>query len=173
MPEFNLAQAVGMVSFILGILCFYQRNDRRLRIMMLAMNINHALHYALLGTLTSCISALLAALRTGVSIKTRSRSVGALLIGVSLLLGLYFTEHWYDLFAVAGTCIGTYALYWLSGIKMRLAFLVGASCWFTNNIIVGSIGGTLMEVSLLTMNSITILRLYYANKRKLSESSAS
>lgn len=43
---------------------------------------------------------------------------------------------------------------------MRIGFLLGAACWLTNNILVGSIGGTLLEVSLMAMNSMTIYRLY-------------
>ncbi|MCP3862549.1 MAG: YgjV family protein, partial [Aestuariibacter sp.] len=52
----------------------------------------------------------------------------------------------------------------LSGIKMRLAFLYGALCWLTNNIIVGSIGGTMLEATLLMVNSFTIWRLYILKK---------
>ena len=39
LPEFDLAQAIGMLSFALGILCFYQRDDQHLRIMMVVMNV--------------------------------------------------------------------------------------------------------------------------------------
>ncbi|NVK55843.1 MAG: YgjV family protein [Alteromonadaceae bacterium] len=163
-PEFNLAQAIGLLSFVLGILCFYQRDDQRLRIMMVVMNLNHALHFALLGAVTACLSALLAVVRTGLSIKTRSRNVAYLFIIITLLLGIALADVWYDLFPIMGTCIGTYALYCLSGIKMRVAFLLGAICWLTNNIIVGSIGGTLLEATLLVVNCITMWRLYIANK---------
>ena len=164
MPEFNLAQAFGLLSFVLGILCFYQKNDQRLRIMMVVMNLNHALHFALLGAFTACLSALLSVVRTGLSIKTRSRTVAYIFIVITLAIGLYFADVWYDLFPIIGTCIGTYALYCLSGIKMRLAFLCGALCWLTNNIIVGSIGGTMLEATLLMVNSFTIWRLYVASK---------
>ncbi len=153
-----------MLSFVLGILCFYQRSDQRLRIMMVVMNLNHALHFALLGAVTACLSALLAVVRTGLSIKTRSRAVAFIFIVITLVLGLTFADVWYDLFPIMGTCIGTYALYCLSGIKMRIAFLVGALCWLTNNIIVGSIGGTLLEATLLAVNCITMWRLYVAGK---------
>ena len=83
LPEFDLAQAIGMLSFALGILCFYQRDDQHLRIMMVVMNLNHALHFALLGAVTACLSALLSVVRTGISIKTRSRSVAYLFILIS------------------------------------------------------------------------------------------
>lgn len=164
LPELDLAQAIGMLSFALGILCFYQRDDQHLRIMMVVMNLNHALHFALLGAVTACLSALLSVVRTGISIKTRSRSVAYLFILISLAAGLYLAEVWYDLFPILGTCIGTYALFCLSGIRMRLAFLCGAICWLTNNIIVGSIGGTLLEATLLAVNSFTIIRLYRGQK---------
>ncbi|HCL12817.1 MAG TPA: YgjV family protein, partial [Alteromonas sp.] len=80
---------------------------------------------------------------------------------------------WYDLFPIMGTCIGTYALFCLSGIKMRLAFICGAICWLTNNILVGSIGGTLLEMTLLMVNCFTIWRLYVAGKLKISEKDTS
>lgn len=170
MPEFNVAQGFGLLSFVLGILCFYQKDDQRLRMMMVVMNLNHALHFALLGAFTSCLSALLSLVRTGLSIKTRSRVVAYLFIAITLALGLYVANVWYDLFPILGTCIGTYALYCLSGIKMRLAFLCGALCWLTNNIIVGSIGGTLLEVTLLVVNCTTIWRLYVAKKAEPANS---
>ncbi len=153
-----------MLSFVLGILCFYQRDDQHLRIMMVIMNLNHTVHFALLGAVTACLSALLSVLRTGLSIKTRSRPVGYLFIVISFALGVYLSHDWYDLFPILGTCIGTYALYCLSGIAMRVAFLCGALCWLTNNIIVGSIGGTLLEATLLVVNSFTIFRLYRGKK---------
>ena len=155
-----------MLSFVLGILCFYQKDDQHLRIMMVVMNLNHALHFALLGATTACLSALLSVVRTGLSIKTRSRIVAYIFIAITLALGIYLADVWYDLFPILGTCIGTYALYCLSGIKMRLAFLCGALCWLTNNIIVGSIGGTLLETTLLMVNSYTIWRLYVLRKLK-------
>lgn len=173
LPEFNLAQAFGMLSFVLGILCFYQKDDQHLRIMMVVMNLNHALHFALLGATTACLSSLLSVVRTGLSIKTRSRIVAYIFMVITLALGIYMADEWYDLFPILGTCIGTYALFCLAGIKMRLAFLCGAICWLTNNILVGSIGGTLLEMTLLMVNCFTIFRLYRAGKLNLSGSDAS
>ena len=162
-----------MLSFVLGILCFYQKDDQHLRIMMVVMNLNHALHFALLGATTACLSALLSVVRTGLSIKTRSRIVAYLFIAITLALGIYLAVVWYGLFPIMGTCIGTYALFCLSGIKMRLAFICGAICWLTNNILVGSIGGTLLEMTLLMVNCFTIWRLYVAGKLKISEKDTS
>ena len=71
-----------------------------------------------------------------------------------------FAEQWRDVWPILGTVIGTYSVFCLSGIRMRSGFLLGACCWLTNNILVGSIGGTLLEMTVIVMNSTTIYRLY-------------
>ncbi len=155
------AQALGFVSYALGILCFYQRDDKRLKIIMLTMNLNNTIHFALLGAATASLGSILSVFRTGLSLKTKKKSVAIIFILITMLLGYLVGESLGDVFPILGACIGTYALFCLSGIQMRLAFLAGAMCWLTNNIIVGSIGGTLLEMTLIIINGNTIRRLYF------------
>src|SRR5690606_34957764 len=145
MFELNLAQFFGMISFTLGILCFYPRDDKRLKIMMLLLQLNNVLHFGLLGAWTASLSALLSVARTGLAIRTRSRRLAYLFILLSVVLGILVGDRWTDIFPVLGACMGTYAVFCLRGIAMRIAFLIGACFWLTNNIIVGSLGGTLLE----------------------------
>lgn len=160
MVEIDLAQALGFLSFGLGISTFYQKNDRHLKILMLVFNLNHLLHFLLLGSMVSALSALLSALRTTTSIFTSSKWVAAIFILIGIVSGLGMAEHWWELWPIVGTVIGTYSLFVLSGIRMRIGFLAGANCWLINNILVGSIGGTLLEMTVIIMNLITIYRLY-------------
>lgn len=160
MAEIDLAQALGFLRFGLGISTFYQKNDRHLKILMLVFNLNHLLHFLLLGSMLSALSALLSALRTTTSIFTSSKWVAAILILIGIVSGLGMAEHWWELWPIVGTVIGTYSLFVLSGIRMRIGFLAGATCWLINNILVGSIGGTLLEMTVIIMNLITIYRLY-------------
>ncbi|ELP1877823.1 YgjV family protein [Vibrio vulnificus] len=160
MAEIDLAQALGFLSFGLGISTFYQKNDRHLKILMLVFNLNHLLHFLLLGSMLSALSALLSALRTTTSIFTSSKWVAAIFILIGIVSGLGIAEHWWELWPIVGTVIGTYSLFVLSGIRMRIGFLAGATCWLINNILVGSIGGTLLEMTVIIMNLITIYRLY-------------
>lgn len=168
MIDLSLAQALGFVSFGLGISSFYQKNDRRLKIIMFIFNLNHLLHFILLGSMVSALSAALSAMRTGSSIYTSSKYVAIIFLLAGAGLGLYITEHWWDLWPVMGTMIGTFAVFMLKGIPMRIAFLIGACCWLINNIIVGSIGGTLLELTLISVNSLTIYRLMRDQKRALA-----
>ncbi|MCU8375028.1 YgjV family protein [Vibrio vulnificus] len=160
MAEIDLAQALGFLSFGLGISTFYQKNDRHLKILMLVFNLNHLLHFLLLGSMLSALSALLSALRTTTSIFTFSKWVAAIFILIGIVSGLGMAEHWWELWPIVGTVIGTYSLFVVSGIRMRIGFLAGANCWLINNILVGSIGGTLLEMTVIIMNLITIYRLY-------------
>ncbi len=160
-----IAQALGFVSFGLGVSTFYQNDDRKLKIIMLIFNLNHLLHYFLLGSMTSALSAALSALRTGSAIYTSSKYVAAAFIVLGLGFGLKLADNWWDMWPIFGTVIGTYAVFMLQGIAMRVAFIVGAICWLINNIIVGSIGGTLLEMTLLTVNCTTIYRLLKDRKK--------
>ncbi|HHC7126262.1 TPA: YgjV family protein, partial [Vibrio parahaemolyticus] len=123
-------------------------------------------HFLLLGSMVSALSALLSALRTTTAIFVSSKRVAAVFIVISLVSGFWVAEQWRDLWPIIGTVIGTYSVFCLSGIRMRIGFLLGASCWLTNNILVGSIGGTLLEMTVIVMNLLTIYRLH----RQQSES---
>lgn len=65
-----VAQAVGLVSFLLGLSTFYQKDDKKLKVVMLMLNVNHLIHFLLLGSITSAIGALISALRTGTAMYT-------------------------------------------------------------------------------------------------------
>lgn len=160
MFENPLAQLVGLLSFALGIACFYQRSDSRLRTIMLVMQINNCIHFALLGAGTSVFSSVLSVVRTWLSFHTRSSLVAWLFIAISLSIGMWMAERWQDMLPVVGSCIGTYALFCLAGIQMRIAFLIGAIFWLSNNIVVGSLGGTLMESTFICINLRTIYKIY-------------
>lgn len=154
-----LGQFFGLLSFLLGIACFYQRDDRRLKIIMFAMQLNNCIHFALLAAPTAVMSSLFSMVRTGLSLYTRSALVAWLFIAASVALGIWLSDQWQDMLPVMGSCIGTYALFCLQGIRMRLAFLVGAGFWLSNNLWVGSIGGSLLEMTLITVNLRTIYKL--------------
>jgi hypothetical protein len=163
--EHTIAQLLGFVSLALGVSTFYQKNDRKLKVIMFIFNINHLIHFILLGSSVSAVSAGLSALRTGTSIYTSSKYVAAFFIITALSLGVYISKEWWDLWPIFGTALGTYSMFMLKGIRMRILFLISSFLWLTNNIIIGSIGGTLLEMSVIVMNSLTIYRMVRDQKR--------
>ncbi|OBW92646.1 permease [Gallibacterium genomosp. 3] len=163
---FNLPQFLGIVAFILGVLSFYQRNDKKLKIVMLIQNLTYMTHFLLLGSQVSALSSLLSACRTATAIYVSSKYVALFFVIIGITFGYVVSDSIWQFFPILGTTIGTISLFLLKGIPMRLLMLVGSGCWLTNNIIVGSFGGILLESTVIVMNSITILRLVLQNKEK-------
>ncbi|MGL6312455.1 YgjV family protein [Vibrio sp. WXL103] len=154
-----LAQILGFISLFMGIYTFYQKDDKKLKVLMMVFHINHLVHYFLLGSLVSVASSALSALRTATSIYVSSLFAAAGFIAISVVSGIYLMDSIHDIWPILGAAIGTYTVFCLKGIAMRIGFLIGAGCWLINNIIVGSIGGTLLELSLISVNLMTMFRL--------------
>jgi len=156
----DIAQWVGFVSFLLGILSFWQRDDRKLKLYMLAFYSIHIVHFVLLGSMTSAFASSLSLLRTFVAIKYASKRLCWVAIIILVVVGIYLATGWVQVFSILGTAIGTYAIFNLQGIQLRFGMILGALCWLTNNILMGSMGGTLLEACLIVLNLITAYRIY-------------
>ncbi|WP_022941918.1 YgjV family protein [Psychromonas hadalis] len=166
MEYLTWAQGFGFVSFALGISVFYQKNDRKLKIIMLILNLNHLVHFLLLGSIVSALGALLSALRTATAIYVSSKMVATIFICIALVSGIWLSDTIWDLWPILGTIIGTYSVFVLKGVHMRIGFLGGSTCWLINNILVGSIGGTLLEITVISVNIFTILSLQRGQQQK-------
>lgn len=64
-----------------------------------------------------------------------------------------------DIPALTAGLLGTWGMFMLRGIPMRLTLAVAALCWVASNLLAGSIGGTLAESLIFVTNVITVLRL--------------
>lgn len=127
---------------------------------MLIFNLNHMLHFFLLGSIISSLSTLLSACRTATAIHTSSKYAALLFVSLSLLVGFYPFDSYWDLLPITGSIVGTLTVFLLTGIRMRIGFLIGACCWLANNIVIGSIGGVMLESTLIFVNLSTIYRLH-------------
>ena len=164
LPENFIAQLIGLLSFVLGTVCFLQKDDRRFKYFHILLNINHTLHFYLMDALTSAIATTVSILRTAASIKISSKY--AALFFILLMVGVAYSwvEHWYHWLAVIGGCFGTYGLFCLKGIAMRVMMTIGCLCWLTSNIIIGSVGGIMLESLVLVTNLSTMYRLHKDHK---------
>ena len=159
MHPFSLAQLVGYVAFVLGVSAFLQKSDRKLKGLNSCQSLVYAVHFTLLGNPSAAASALLSGIRSYLSLKTRSPYLAALVIVVNVALGFVFAKSGAGWLPVIGSCLTTLAMFLMRGVRMRLMLLVSTSLWLTNNILSGSIGGTLLETTIATINIITITRL--------------
>ncbi len=156
---FSLTQLAGYMAFAFGMACFAQTDDRRFKLFMALECAAYVLHFALLGQPTAVASTSVSLLRSVASLKARKPWVGLFFVGLSMAAGVWLYSGWVSLLPIAASCIGTTALFFLSGLRMRLLMLCGTLLWLLNNLLVGSIGGSLLEACLAVSNLWTISRL--------------
>lgn len=162
---FAPAQLLGYLAFVFGVGCFLQTEDRRFKQFMAAECLAYVLHFWLLGQPTAVASSLVSLGRSVAAMRSRSRWLALLFVGLNVGLGCWLYAGWLSLLPLAASCLGSLALFLLQGIAMRLVMLAGTLCWVANNVIVGSIGGTLLELVVAAVNGWTIWRLWQLSRR--------
>ncbi len=164
MDFFSPAQIVGYLAFVLGVVAFAQRIDWKLKLLVATECAVYTLHFALLGNNAAALSAGLTTARMFVSLKTRSPGLAVFFLAANLVLGTALATSWTACFSIAAGCSGTVAVFFLRGIGMRALLFVSTLCWLANNILSGSIGGTLLESIIAMVNGATMVRLWRAGR---------
>ncbi|ANI30205.1 membrane protein [Yersinia entomophaga] len=158
MTFYWFAQAVGVLAFFVGITMFFNRDERRFKLQLSAYSAIIGGHFFLMGASAAGSSALLNALRTLISTKTRSSIVMVVFIILTLTLGLWRMHHVVELLPIIGTVASTWALFRTHGLTTRCIMWCSTACWVIHNIWLGSIGGSLIEGSFLLINGFNIIR---------------
>jgi hypothetical protein len=162
MRFFSAAQSLGYVAFVLGVSAFVQKRDRRLKGLIAAESIVYALHFLLLGNLAASVSALSSGFRTMISLKTRSLAIAVVIIVVNIALALAVANDGAQWLPVIASCAATLAIFRLEGVPLRVVLLGCTLLWLANNILSGSIGGTLLESTIAVVNITTMVRIVIA-----------
>ncbi len=165
LPEWNLAQAIGMVAFAIGATAFLHSDGRRFRLHLMVFQVVLCSHFIMMGALVAAFGCGISAIRSYASTKTQSTPVMLFFIAMLWVMGVPQLEHSYELLTIFGSSVATWALFKTQGIQMRLLVMFNSFCWVTNNLLLGSIGGTLMELTFIIVNSLTILRMYRTGLR--------
>lgn len=153
------AQCFGYLAFVLGVGSFLQTDDRRFKLWMVGECLAYVVHFSLLGNPTAVASSLVSVARSALALRTKSVWVALAVVVVNMGLGLALVKQPSDWLPLVASCLGTLALFLLQGIPMRLVMLCGTGMWIANNVIVGSIGGTALEVTIAVVNLVTIVRM--------------
>ena len=128
MTAYWLAQGVGVIAFLIGI--------TTLSVYSAVIGV----HFFLLGTYPAGASAILNAIRTLITLRTRSLWVMAIFIVLTGGIGLAKFHHPVELLPVIGTIVSTWALFRCKGLTMRCVMWFSTCCWVIHNFWAGSIG---------------------------------
>lgn len=159
MGLFTPAQVVGYLALALGVTAFLQRSDRRWKLFNATQGLVYALHFVLLGNLPACASSLLSSVRSFLALRYRSWWLGAAVIAANVALGAVVSKSAAGWLPVIASCIATIAIFTMRGVRLRCMLLASTLLWLANNIISGSIGGTILEVTNAAVNVWTMTRM--------------
>lgn len=166
---FDLAQLIGIIASAIIVFAFNMKSDVRLKLIMVVGSFLFAVHFYMLGAYTGAIVNFINSFRGGLSIKFhKSNKIMLTFIVIYLCLAIVTYDQIINLLPFVTGVLGCFILYQLSGIPMRLAILVSSSLWMTYNIIFMSIGGIITEMFVMSVNCITIYRLF-KDKKKVDE----
>lgn len=164
-------QFFGLVSLILCIIAFANKQDDRLLMLLIFANVAFTLQFITFGSWTAAVLTLLVIVRIALARRyPGNRKAMALVLAVSGIASVFTWQSWADLPAILAMVLGTVGMFMLRGIAMRVSLWLAACAWMTSHILVGSVGGTLAEALVLITNAVTIYRLYRA-KQRFSEAS--
>ncbi|HET6436434.1 MAG TPA: YgjV family protein [Anaeromyxobacter sp.] len=156
------AQLVGYLAFVLGVTAFSQREDRRLKVFLTLECLAYVVHFVLLGNATAATSSGVSGCRTLLTLRFRSRRLALVFMATYLAVGALLARTPAAWLPAVGSCLATWALFTLNGVRMRLIMLVSTSLWLANNILSGSVGGTLLEALIATSTIATMVRMVRA-----------
>ncbi|MFA9438641.1 YgjV family protein [Uliginosibacterium sp. sgz301328] len=165
----SVTQIFGYLAFAMGVSSFLQKSDQRFKIFMAAECVSYVIHFWLLGNYTAVASSAVSVGRSVAAIRTRSIWVALFFVALSLGFGIWLATSWLSFLPIIASCVGTLSLFLLHGVRMRCFMLIGTCLWLLNNILSGSIGGTMLEATVLATNLLTIRRLQLEQIRKAAD----
>lgn len=165
MPDLDIAQIIGLVSLLMGATNFLNKDDKRFRIQTAIFCIFIGVHFYLMGAVTGAIVCVIGAIRSAVSIKTKSQKLLVIFSALYWIIGLPTVNELYELLPMIGSTFATIAFFKFEGIKMRLTIGINSLCWLVHNVIIFSIGGILMELLFISFNLYTIYSLHKDNNK--------
>ena len=161
-----LGQVCGLVALGFCIAGFANKNDDRLMVLLISANVAFALMFAFFESWTASALTVLVIVRITLARKYQGNWPIMLgMLAVNLVVAWATWKSITDVFPLAAAVFGTVGMFMLRGIPLRLMLAGAAISWMLNNIMIGSVGGTLAEGMVVITNFITIYRLVRMKRR--------
>ncbi|HSM40221.1 MAG TPA: YgjV family protein [Afifellaceae bacterium] len=155
-----LGQIVGLVALGLCIVAFAHKRDDRLLVILILANAAFAGQFFLLGGwVAGAVSSLIVLRILLVRRFKENRLVMAAMLGATALVASVTWQGPADIVPLVAGLVGTYAMFMLHGIPMRLLLAVAGACWMLANYLTGSLGAFAAEGLILVTNAVTIVRI--------------
>ncbi|EGU52948.1 hypothetical protein VINI7043_03420 [Vibrio nigripulchritudo ATCC 27043] len=164
----EIPQLVGFIAFLFGSAAFAHKCSYRMRIHLALFQVLLVAHFVLMDAMTAATTCAVSVLRIYFSTRTQSSFLMWVFIGLIWVLGLPNASEPHQYLTLLSTSIATWGMYKWEGLAMRGTVLLNTLCWLIHNLILGSVGGILMESTFAIINAITMFRLYKSQRATLS-----
>lgn len=156
-----VAQIIGIVGMTLNILSFQCKKNRNLFIMMGIGGVMWVLNYFLLGAIVGAAFNAINIARSFLAIKdkTRTKLVFVIVVCLYIVTVIFTYESFVSILLLIAQIVGTYAMWFGDGKRIRtLQLCVVSPIWLLNNILVFTIGGIIAEVFTIASAIISFFR---------------
>ena len=160
----NLVQALGFLAFLISLYAFSRTSDQHLRIGQAVQSFILALHFYLLGSSSAAVVSFLSGIRNYISLHKNAKNAAVLFMVIYVAVGIYTYEELVSILPVISALLGTTAVFYLSGIKMRLVMMLSTTLWIIHNAVFVSVGPLLMELFIFGTTARTVYRLWKSSK---------
>lgn len=189
-----IAQIVGIIAMIIGVLSFQQKTQKRIVVMQFCSSILFAVHFGMIGAVIGCILNVMGIVRAAVFSQREKHAwaahiswvyifVAAFLVAYVLIFtvlrDIIFTEgaptlidYFIQLLPVLGMTATTVSFRAEKAATVRALSFVSSPAWLTYNIIGRSLGGSLTEIFVMISIVVGILRLDRKKQGSETESEA-
>ena len=165
-PQWLAGQGLGLVGLALCLVAFSSKSDDRLLVILIAANVAFALHFVCFERWVPAGLTALIVLRIVLVRRYKgNRAVMLAMLGAGLVTAVLTWQGPQDWFALTASVLGTVGMFMLHGVPMRVVLAGAAGAWTLNNLLIGSIGGSLAEGLILMTNLVTIARLLRDRRR--------
>lgn len=166
-PQWLAGQALGLVALALCLVAFSSKRDDRLLVILIAANVAFALHFVCFERWVPAGLTALIVLRIVLVRRYKGRwPVMLAMLGASLVTAMLTWQGPQDWLALTAAVLGTVGMFMLHGVPMRVVLAAAALAWTLNNLVIGSIGGSLAEGLIMITNIVTIIRMLRDRRRK-------
>lgn len=155
-----IAQAIGIPPFLLGLWAFCQKDDVKFNQILGFASLVLALHYALVGATAGALIAGANFIRSKITDKKSRKRYAPLFLLYYWVIAFIIYEQPTDLLPMLSSSFGLLALFFFTGITMRLVMYFPMLSWLVYSIVEGALGGILTESLFIIMNTKTIWQLH-------------
>lgn len=137
-----IGQALGLVAMCIDIWGTTLKNDRKLVLSVACSSLLFAIHFLLLSAPAGAFNEMVTTVRSVTAAYYRRTVVGLGFLCVYALLSYRTVHSWIDIAPCIACLAGTTAMFWCSGVRLRVLFAIGQAGWLLYSIHAASIGGT-------------------------------